>query len=464
MALLTRRDMLKLSGTLAAGSLLAACTPAATTEPTEPPVDETEAAATDEPTEPPPPPPPEGTVVMMHKVHEVNEDQQAAFEADNPGIDVEVIPDDLTRFFAMYAAGDPPDLLRVQAPSVPQYLARDMLYDLTPYFEASSTLNLDDLASANNYYKANSPLDVGDGPIYGMCKDFSPDLTLFIYTTLFTDSDLAIPDDTTPLTYQEIYTLAEQLAAFEGDRTTVFGYEYANEWVDRFMMVMLDELGKNIFTSDYSQLAIAADEDALAVAQYYFDLAVNRLTVSPINPSPSWIGADFNQGIAPLLQYGFWFGAMAESEVTAGNVMMLPAPTWSGERRSPTVTATGMIMAAASDVPDAAWQVFEWYNAGQPSIDRASSGWGVPALMSQWDLMPNETEYEQQKLRVLQGELALETPPVQFSPFLGETTISNTWNIQLDRALQGEITFEEMIANVETEVNQAIQEGVNRIM
>ena len=144
--------------------------------------------------------------------------------------------------------------------------------------------------------------------------------------------------------------------------------------------------------------------------------------------------------------------------------MMLPAPTWTGERRSPTVTATGMIMAEASGNPDAAWEVFEWYNGGQPSIDRASSGWGVPALMSQWELMPSATEYEQQKLRVLQAELALETPPFQFNPFLGETTASNAWNIQLDRALQGELTFEEMIANVETDVNQSISEGIDRIM
>ena len=39
--------------------------------------------------------------------------------------------------------------------------------------------------------------------------------------------------------------------------------------------------------------------------------------------------------------------------------MMLPAPTWAGQRRDGTITATGMIMTAASQSADAAWKLFE---------------------------------------------------------------------------------------------------------
>jgi len=115
-------------------------------------------------------------------------------------------------------------------------------------------------------------------------------------------------------------------------------------------------------------------------------------------------------------------------------------------------------------VPEAAWRVFEYYNAEEPAIDRAQSGWGVPALMSMYELMPNETDYEQQKLRVLQGELALETTPLQFNPFLGETTVADSWNTHLDRAVQGEFSFDEMLTLVEEEINTAIQDGVDRLL
>ena len=79
----------------------------------------------------------------MHNVSngELTDAQAKTFTDANPGITVELVQDDLTRFFSMYAAGNPPDLVRVQAPSVPPYLARKMLYDLTPYFNASTRVN-----------------------------------------------------------------------------------------------------------------------------------------------------------------------------------------------------------------------------------------------------------------------------------------------------------------------------------
>jgi multiple sugar transport system substrate-binding protein len=154
---------------------------------------------------------------------------------------------------------------------------------------------------------------------------------------------------------------------------------------------------------------------------------------------------------------------MAESDVTAGKIMMIPTATWAGVPRDPTMTATGTIMAAATKVPDAAWAVFEWHMGKEPAIARAISGWGVPALKSMYDLMPNSTEYEQQKFRVLQAELTLETTPLQFNPFLGEGAVRDSWTKNLEQALLGTITFDECLANVEAEVNAAIQDGIDRL-
>jgi multiple sugar transport system substrate-binding protein len=482
----SRREFLRIGALTAAGLAVAACAPPAEPErvevevtrevpveqivevEVEVPVKETVIVeATEEPAPAEPPPAPvEGNVVAMHFLHEFTEDHVNVFEEANPGITVEVIQADLTGFFAMYAAGSPPDLLRVQAPAIPQYLARKMLFDLTPFYEASELLNLNDLAPANDYYKGYSALDIGDGPIYGMCKDFSPDCTIFAYKPVFEEAGVDVPSDSGALSYQEIVEIASQLVAFEGDRTLVFGYDYERGWVNRFMMNMLAETDEAIFTPDLTKLVIADNEAAYAVAKYYYDLAADRLGNNPVtNPSPAgWNGTDFTQGIVGMMQYGFWFGAMAESEVTAGQVIMIPGPTWAGVRRDPTVTATGMIMAGATQVPEAAWRVFEYYNAEEPAIERAKSGWGVPALQSMYDLMPNETEYEQQKLRVLQGELALETSPLQFNPFLGETTVADSWNTHLDRSLQGEFDFDEMLTLVEEEVNAAIEDGVDRLL
>lgn len=451
---LNRRAMLKVAGAATVSALLASCAPK-----TEAPEVEAEKEAEAPPAEV------KGTVTIMHFRHELTEDQEKQFEGDNPGIQIEFVQADQTRFFAMYAAGTPPDLYRLQAPSIPQMLARRLLYDLTPYFEKSQVLRLDDLAPANDYYKAESPLEIGKGRIYGMCKDFSPDFTVFANKAIFEEAGLPAPDDSKAMSYQEIMDLAKKITKFEGDRLLKLGYAYEAGWIDRIWMNMLAELGQSLYTEGFDKINISGNEEAKKVVQYYYDLAKEKVTVSPQNPSPNgWFGTDFTAGILGMAQYGFWFSAMAEADANRGQVMMLPGPTWAGKRRDPTMTATGMIMTSATQVPDAAWKVFEWYNGGQPSIDRAKSGWGVPALKSQVSLIPQETDFQKQAFKVLQGELALNTPPLQFNPFVGETVVPDSWSKNLDQALRGELTFDEMVANIESEVNASIKDSIERIL
>jgi multiple sugar transport system substrate-binding protein len=412
--------MLKLSAAMAAGGLLAACAPQPTPElaqaPAEAPAEEPEALA--EAPEAAPPPAAEGHVVLMHKRAEFSEEEEAQFLEENPGVTLELIEEDVQRFSAMYAAGNPPDLMRTQAPAVPQYLARGLMYDLTPYFETSELLNIDDLAPANKYYMANAPTEIGEGKCYGMCKDFSPDFSLWAYT---------------------------------------------EPWIDRKWMNILAETGQNLYAEDFSSINLTGNDDTKEIAKWYYDLAEANYTSNPVNPSSSWAGDDFTRGIVGVVQYGYWFGGMAESDVTAGKVVMLSSPTWTGERRNPTITATGMFMAAATKVPDAAWKFFEYYNGGQPAVSRAGSGWGVPALKSMYGQMPDESDFDTQRRRVLQAELDLATPPVQFNPYITETAVYDTWVVYLEQALNGAITLDELLASVEGDINTAIQEGMERI-
>jgi multiple sugar transport system substrate-binding protein len=273
-----------------------------------------------------------------------------------------------------------------------------------------------------------------------------------------------LPSETEPLTYQELYELGMQLAAFEGDRITMFGFDYPDTWVDRMWMNILGETGDSLFTEDYTKIVLAGSDKTKEIVKYFVDHAQEKLgAVGAIIPSPNWIGDDFDKGLVASLMYGYWFSAMAETDVTTGQVLFVPAPTWTGVRRDPTMTATGMVMSATTKVPDAAWTAFEWYNGGQPGLDRAGSGWGVPALKSWYGMMPNETEFQQQVQKVLEGELSLATAPLQFNPYLNETAISNAWLQDLEQAVRGSITFDELLTNLEQDVNAAIQDGIAAI-
>jgi multiple sugar transport system substrate-binding protein len=229
-------------------------------------------------------------------------------------------------------------------------------------------------------------------------------------------------------------------------------------------MNCLAELGQSLYADDMSAMKLSGSEEARKLSQYYFDLAKENLTANPLNPSPNgWDGGDFTAGSLGIMQYGYWFSAMAETDSTRGNVVMIPAPTWAGKRRDPTMTATGMVMAEEAANPDAAWVLFEWYNGGALAKERAGSGWGVPALKSLMPLVPKESDFQKQCLEILNSELALETPPLQFNPYLGEAEVSNSWKTQLEQALSGGISFDDMLVNIENEINLTISDNQSRI-
>ena len=469
----TRREILRMSGSMAIGSLLAACGLQSRSDLETSPI----ATAIPDPTPFTLPPTPVAvTVAWLGRPQDFDDEQKQRFEEENPGIEIEFLEERCFNGSLMCDFVSVPrwDILRIQAAAVPQCLMQGMLLDLTPYFEVSHVLSPDNLAFGNDYFKADSAFRVGSGAIYGMCQNWSPDFTLFAHKPAFEEMGLVAPDEATVLTYAEILELSRQLARFEAGQTVTRGYAYESEWIDRIWMNMLAELGQSLYTEDFSSIVLTANEDAKNVVRYYYNLNSEGLVDDPLNPSASWAGEDFVNQKAPLAQYGCWFGRYIEEagSLAVDDIVMLPAPTWSDVRRNPPVAVTGYVIMANTETPDAAWRTFEWYMGGELALERARSGWGVPALKSLYTLMPNVTAFQQQMQRVLTGEIALNTPPLQFNPFLysfalpvplydGTRFIASVWKENLQQALQGQITFDTLLQALESEINAEIRNGMD---
>src|SRR5262245_15871682 len=227
---LSRRDFLKLASVSAAGGILTACSAGAPAPPpTQPaaqeaeattaPVEEAEAttAPAEEAEEASAPAPAEGAVEMMMNSGELSDEEVKTFNADNPGITLTRIDPDNTRYFAMLTAGNPPGVFRLQAPQFPQLLARNIPLNLQSFIEVSPSLSVEDMTPANNYYRSSGDaLAIGDGDVYGMVKDWSPDLTVWANLDLIEAAGLEAPSFTEPLSYEDIRIYAEKLAKFEG--------------------------------------------------------------------------------------------------------------------------------------------------------------------------------------------------------------------------------------------------------
>ncbi len=414
------------------------------------------------------------TVTFMYNRSEFPQKEQDDFEKANPSIKINLINPDPVHLMAMTTAGNPPDIFRLQAPEVPGYLIRKVLFDLTAYFKSSTVLAIDDLHDVcKNYWY--SGLNVGSGNIYGMVKDWSPDLTLWVNKTIFSNAGVAVPSDDKRISYQDMATLSKQLTKVQGGKTVIMGYggdATADGWFDRTVEVQLNSEGKSLYNDDFSALNLTAPE-AKDVMQYWFNMAKANIAWNPLNAPASWAGESFAKSQEAIIQYGFWYGgsvaqgAVGEGKAPQDTFAMLPAPTWGPKVLDPTITATGGSAHAKTKNPDVMWKFFEYFFGGEPAMDRARSGWGVPALKSHFQYLPNQTPFQQQVMKVLNGELKVTGIQVRFNPYInpGESMSQNSflssWQKNLEAALKGQITFDKCLDNVQSDVNGVIKQNLS---
>jgi multiple sugar transport system substrate-binding protein len=391
----------------------------------------------------------------------------AAFQDKNPNINIQWIVTDGPRFQAMLAAGTPPDLFRVQAPLVPQFAKRGQIKNLDSYFAQSDLIHPGDLTPANNYYKFDGKT-IGKGARYGMCKDWSPDLTVFLRTDLLKGTKVHIPGPTDAWTYDDLWDISVKLKKAKKAKWIL---DVANSlgWIDRQVMALLAAKGaKPLYSADFSKMNLTNNPAAMQIFQYLYRYSQQKMDLGPENPNADgWSGPGFVKGTVAMTQYGFWFSGQVSSDKTAtANTRLLVAPTWKGGKNvDPTVTATGWVMAEATKHPDEAWTVFEWYMGGKPARDRAGIGWGVPAQQSLFDRIPQTNAFQKNAYKTLIHELPRSNVTLKFNPNLiglaDLTAAAQSYSKHLPDAVKGSLSFNKFMSNVEADTNRAIQAGKN---
>ncbi len=406
-----------------------------------------------------------GNLVIMYSVEELSDEQLELFTDRYPELTVERIPSDGTRLKAMIAAGTPPDVFQLGGAEMAPFLAQGALLDLNDFFAASDVLRLDDLAPANSFFRWDGER-IGQGDVYGMAKDWSPDFSLWINPAAFEEAGIEAPSDDTVLTYAQLAEYAAALTVRSGDRVERIGMTYEGYNMDAVVQFRLAEEGASLYSDDLRTVVLKDSPAAIEALRYFYDLSLEGYTWSPLNPSPNgWNGKDFQVGLVGVGSNGYWYSGLLRSDDAAPmyNVArMLPAPTWGTMRYSPAYGPSGAVIAAGTQNPEAAWAFFEFINAGEPAQERAASGWGVPALISLTELMPQESEFDQQTYRVVQDEIANAAYIREVNPyFAAGPAFENAWRSNLELALRDEITFEQLVENMDAEMNLALQDGLS---
>jgi multiple sugar transport system substrate-binding protein len=402
-------------------------------------------------------------IVLMGK--ELSKADVDSFENSHPNIRIELLDVDNARFQAMMTAGQPPDIWRTQAPLIPQWASRGQLLNLDKYFRASDLIHPADLTPANAYYRYKNG-KVGVGPRYGMCKDWSPDETVWINTSLFRRTGIHIPGPTDKWTYNDLWEIALKLRRKNKGLKWVLDVANSYAWIDRHVMVQLASVGKSLYPKNFSRINLTNSPAAMEAFNYAFRYSQRKLDLGPENPNPDgWSGPGFVSGKVAMTQYGYWFlGMMNDNAKASASARMLTAPRWKGGKHyNPTITATGWVISARTKNPDAAWEVFEWYMGGKPARERAGIGWGVPAQVSLFDRLPTKTAVQRNAKKTLLHELPASKPALQYNPYLvglgDNTVVASAYTKYLADAAKGKMSFREFMKKVEADTNRAIKVG-----
>lgn len=391
------------------------------------------------------------------------------FESKNPNITINFVAFDAAKFQAMFAAGTPPDLWRTQAALVPQWAKRGQLLPLDHYINSSDLIRPADMVAANNYYRWDGK-HIGKGPRYGMCKDWSPDETVFINTDFVKGlKGVHLPGPTDKWTYDDLWDLALKIKKSKRPHWTL-DVANAYTWIDRQIMAMLAAKGKNLYPADFSRINLTNNPEAQKIIAYWLKYSKNKMDLGPENPNPDgWSGPGFvaKKGTVAMTQYGYWFGGdMIGNAAATKRSRLLPAPIWNGGKKvDPTITATGFVVSAQTKNPDAAWAVFEYYMGGFPARDRAGQGWGVPAQKSLFDRLPRQNAFQKNNIKVLLHELPASSVILQFNPNLvglgDSTAVASAYLKYLPAAAKGHMSFKSFLQNIERDSNRAIDQGKN---
>lgn len=405
------------------------------------------------------------TITIMGNSGEITKQYLDDFQKLHTDIKVHYLEYNGVGLSSMLAAGNPPEIVRAEGASVmPNIIARGLATNLDPYFAKSSVLSVSNLEPVNNVYRWNGK-EQGVGPLYGMAKDWSPDVMMWYNKKLFDQAGVPYPDETNPMTYDDLLALGKKLTVRENGKIKVYGLSAEWGFVNQGHLVqMVAQQGGSLYNSDLTAVDFTTPQARKAV-KWYVDWAQAHIGPSPLDPDPAgWDGPTFLADRIAISMYGYWFGgqiASGSSNLQAG-VGFLPAPLMGENRISACLTGTGLWIPAASKHKDAAWTFMEYFMGQKPATDRASSGWGVPSLKSLQGKMPQEKPYQKQAYDALQRELPY-LKVLTFSPYISNDAFTTALSKAIEPVMHGTISFDQGIQQLNDSVNLLLQQGKEQI-
>lgn len=402
------------------------------------------------------------TLQVVTAPAELDQKLIADFESKHPDITISLTQFSWDVVVSMLASGTPPDLVRGTGATDTGYLAhRGLAEPLDDRLAKSSVLKKDDLDPINDLFRYEGGTQ-GTGPLYGLVKDYSSDMTLWAHKAHLDAAGVPLPSAEKPLTYDQLLALAKQATKVSKGQTTVLGFGTLsgnNKPDPVWLQTMMASAGTPFFNDDLSQVDLTSAAGVSAL-EWFIELIRSNVTSSVLAPQASSDVDLYIAGRVATLMSGYWTSgliASAKPELQAAS-HLLPAPQFGSTRISPCVAGTGMWMPKKSANKDAAWRFMEYYFGAQPAVDRAKSGWGVPGLKSLLQYLPDSAPYQQRALRTQRAESQY-FKVLPFTPYAKSDALAAALATAFEAGLRKNQSAAQIAAAATTSINSLLQRG-----
>lgn len=405
-----------------------------------------------------------GSIVIMSNIGEVTKDILSEWNKANPDIQASVLNYDATRLNAMIAAGSPPDLVRgLGAQEAPFWAARKLALPIDDFIAKSSLIKASDITKVNDAWKFDGNKQ-GAGSTYGLLKDYSLDLMLWLNESLFNAAGVEIGDAKTPMTYDAVLEAAEKVTLIENGKAVRYGMYTVTPSVD-VIQGMLATTGGTIFSDDLKTVDFSSPEAQKALTFLAAAAKANAGYVPGSNPNPDgWDGPGYGAEKIASSQAGYWMtGYLTSTFPQAGaHSRLVAAPLLGTTRVSPTTSATGYWIPAKSKNPEGAYQFLEWFCAGAPAAARAKIGGGLPLLTSMQSSLPQGEPFQKNALDTNTNELQYASS-LTFSPYALASSLTATVTDLFPQLATGALSVGKFADEATEQCNALLATGVSQV-
>lgn len=389
-------------------------------------------------------------------------------KAQYPWMDYEVVEADSVKIMSMIATDDAPDIWILSAFHMGcMYAARGLYEPLDEYIANSAVFSQYTFNPVQNLFRFDAETGtLGEGPVYGIVKDWSVDTQLFINKKVFADAGLEIPDPTAYYTWDEVREWAKAIVKYDEDGNQVrWGFGTTNN-KSQMLTFMLSQLGVSMYSDDLTAGNINTPEMRQCL-EYWADMYESGAAIGITSPG-DWGGDSFASDNVGILMLGHWFQASLKqyeaSKDRLDDFVLIQSPVFDKENpTSACLAGVGGSIYSGSKHKDEAFQLLELYLGGEFAEERTKLGWGNPSIIEHMQYMPNETDFEKQtyasNAQAISTMVSLIT-----NPYITSEGVEATFSKYFNEYLYDRMTMDEVLEGMQKEYDIMIEEGRDIIL